>query len=156
MQYLKTLNKQEEKEILNALKKQFGITKINGILVKRGAERIFLFQGSLSNKQIQELEYTIPIERVGIYFAKMQGAYIRLSVDGIHLLKNQITKGIFKLDKTQMQEWMSGNELNIKNKEQGFLIMKYNTDFLGTGKASENKITNFIPKSRRLKNKEIV
>jgi len=32
--------------------------------------------------------------------------------------------------------------------------MKYKNDFLGTGKASENKIGNFIPKNRRLKHKE--
>jgi len=48
---------------------------------------------------------------------------------------------------------MSGNELNIKIGGKDFLVMKYKNNFLGTGKASENKITNFIPKSRRLKNK---
>ena len=31
--------------------------------------------------------------------------------------------------------------------------MKYKDNFLGTGKASENKISNFIPKNRRLKEK---
>jgi len=34
--------------------------------------------------------------------------------------------------------------------------MKYENDMLGTGKASEEKITNFIPKSRRLKDKTIL
>ena len=49
---------------------------------------------------------------------------------------------------------MMGRELLIKTGKRGFLIMKYNDDFLGTGKASEEKIGNFIPKSRRLKNRE--
>ena len=32
--------------------------------------------------------------------------------------------------------------------------MKFKNDILGTGKISENKISNFVPKSRRLKFKE--
>jgi len=32
--------------------------------------------------------------------------------------------------------------------------MKFKDDFLGTGKISESKISNFVPKGRRLKYKE--
>ncbi len=148
---LKILNKQETQEILNSLKSQFSITKIPGIILKSGTERLFLFQGSFNNKQIKEVEHTVPIERVGIYFAKMQGPQIRLSIDGANLLKNQIIKNIFELDKKQAEQWMMGQELNIKTGKRGFLVMKHEDDFLGCGKASEQKITNFIPKSRRLK-----
>jgi len=48
---------------------------------------------------------------------------------------------------------MKGQELNLKSGKKGFVIMKYNDDFLGSGKASEEKIGNFIPKTRRLKEK---
>ena len=48
---------------------------------------------------------------------------------------------------------MKGNELEIQTGKKGFLIIKYKNDFLGCGKASEPKITNFIPKNRRLKEK---
>ena len=79
---------------------------------------------------------------------------MRLSIDGIHLLQDQITKNMFELNEEQMLEWMHGSELQIKSGEKGFLIMKYKEDFLGTGKASEEKISNFIPKNRRLRFKE--
>ncbi|MBU0894467.1 MAG: hypothetical protein KKF48_00730 [Nanoarchaeota archaeon] len=148
---IKILNKSEKQEILNKLKNQFGITDIQGLLVKCGAERIFLFQGSLNQKEIKKLEKIVPIERVGIYFAKEQNNLIRLSIDGILILKNQIKKNIFELNQEQMKEWMCGNELNINSGLNDFVIIKYKNDFLGTGKASENKITNFIPKARRLK-----
>ena len=36
-------------------------------------------------------------------------------------------------------------------RKHGFLAMKQKDDFLGTGKASAEKIGNFIPKNRRLK-----
>ena len=47
-----------------------------------------------------------------------------------------------------------GQELNIKSGKKDFLVMKYEDNFLGCGKASEEKISNFIPKMRRLKNRK--
>lgn len=155
MNQLKILNKQEKQQIVNKLKEQFGITKVDGIFAQRGEERIFLFQGTLTEKEIKEFEYNrIFIERLGIYFGKEQNNQIRLSVDAVHILKDQITKNIFELNEEQANQWMHGSELNIKTGKHGFLIMKFKDYFLGTGKASELKISNFIPKSRRLKFKE--
>ena len=155
------LNKKEKEQISSLLRKQFGVSSVPGILIKRGAERIFFFQGELNEKQIQEFGNFTQIERIGLYFAKLfidkQGQeHIRLSIEGTQILSNQITKNIFELNKTQSEKWMQGEELLIKTGKKGFLIMKYEDDFLGTGKASEEKIGNFIPKSRRLKSKSIV
>lgn len=151
MKHLKILGKHERAEIENKLKKQFGIKEIPGMLIKSGTERIFLYQGSLTEKEILTLDRDIPLERIGVYFAKMQGWDFRLSIEGAQVLKPQITKNIFKLNEEQAEQWMHGSELNLKPPVKGFLIMDYNGDYLGTGKASEEKITNFIPKSRRLK-----
>lgn len=148
---LKILRIKEKKKIEKSLQEQFGITEIKGLLVKRGEERIFLFQGDLSPKQISELEEKIPLERIGIYFAKMIRDEPKLSIEGAQILKDQIKKNTFELNKEQVEKWMTGQELNIKTGKRSFLIMKYKDDLLGCGKASEEKITNFIPKSRRLK-----
>jgi NOL1/NOP2/fmu family ribosome biogenesis protein len=206
------LTKKETQEILDKLNEQFGISEIPGILVQIGQERIFLFQGSLNEEEIKKLERIVPIERVGIYFCKIQDDKIRLSIDGTQLLKDQIKKNIFELEnEKQLEDWMHGREIllddfefdkknlsksaitvkpksdsyfnnysaknltksilsplisernepisgwaggNNKEKPHGFVVMKYKEDFLGTGKASEHKITNFIPKNRRLRNKE--
>ena len=151
MNYLKIYSQKEKQNIVEKLKKQFGIKNVDGIISMRGQERLFLFQGELTQRQIQDLERTIPIERVGIYFGKIIHDEIRLSIEGTHILKNQITKNIFELDKEQTELWMRGNELEIQTGKRGFVIIKYKDDFLGCGKASELKITNFVPKSRRLK-----
>ncbi len=161
MNNIHILTKKEKTKIENLLKDQFGINKIPGILNKRGEEKIFIFQGNMFPKEIKELEQLTQIERVGIYFAKIfrdrQGQkQIRLSIEGTQILKDQFTKNIFELDDELLQKWMQGQELNIKTGKKGFLIMKYKDDFLGTGKASEEKIGNFIPKSRRLKSKSII
>lgn len=151
MNYLKILNKNEKAQVLKKLRDQFGVKELNGILVQRGAERIFLYQGSLNDKEIKELEHTVPTERVGIYFAKIEREEIRLSIDGANLLKNQITKNSFELNKKDVNLWLHGNEINPETNLKGFVIVKYKDDFLGTGRASTQKITNFLPKSRRLK-----
>jgi len=151
---LKIFTSKEKEKLVEQLSKQFGIKKVDGIISMRGRERLFLFQGILNEKQIHEIESTIPIERVGIYFGKDINGQIRLSIEGVHILKNQITKNIFELNEEQLDLWMKGNELNIKSGKNGFLIMKYKDNFLGTGKASEEKITNFIPKNRRLKERK--
>lgn len=156
MNQLKILNKNEKQEIINKLKKQFGIQNIPGILLKIGAERLFLFQGSFNEKQIKKLEKTIFIERIGVYFGKEQNNQIRLSIEGVHLLQEQITKNIFELNKEQTEKWLTGQELDIQTGKRDFLIMKYKNDFIGCGKASEKKIGNYIPKSRRLKSKDVI
>ncbi|MBS3094555.1 hypothetical protein J4474_02720 [Candidatus Pacearchaeota archaeon] len=151
------LNKKENQEILEKLKEQFGIQKIPGILTKRNEDRLFLVTGDITENQIKELEKITFIERVGFYFAKREHnkegkEEIRLSIEGSQILSDQITKNIFELENSeQMEQWMSGQELLIKTGKREFLVMKYKGNFLGTGKASENKISNFIPKNRRLK-----
>jgi len=154
---LQFLNPKETKEILKKLKDQFGIKKVNGSLVKRGKERLFLYQGSIGENTIKKMEYNyFNIERVGTYFAKIiqerDKEVIRLSMEGTHLFKDQINKNIFEItNEKDLETWMHGSELNIASGLKGFVVMKYKGDFLGCGKASAEKITNFIPKSRRLK-----
>ncbi len=186
---LKIFNKKEKERFEEKLNEQFGIENIPGMILQKGTEKLYLFQGSLSEKQIYELEQTLPIEKVGIYFAKTVEERdgedkIRLSIEGTQILSDQINKNIFELNDEQVEEWMRGSELlldyfnklideeklvkraegrdagvldsNLGGKarvkpERGFLVMKYKDNFLGTGKASENKISNFIPKNRRLK-----
>lgn len=154
---LKIFNENEKLEIEKRLNEQFGIKKIPGLIIKGGTERLFLFQGSLKPKEILELANEIPVERIGIYFAKQQEGeeQIRLSLDGAQILKSQITKNRFELNDSQLLQWMKGHELNISIENRGYIIMTYQGEFLGTGKASALKISNFIPKNRRLKDSAI-
>ena len=154
MEYIKILSEQEKRKIENQLHAQFGIKEIPGKIVMRGEERLFFFTGKIDEDGIRKLEQSAPIEKVGVYFAKLINEEIKLTIEGTQLLKEQITKGIFQINDSQAEEWMMGRELNLKSGLKGFVVMKNNDDYLGCGKASQEKITNFIPKSRRLKNRE--
>ena len=153
MNNLKILNQKEKSEIEKQLNEQFGVDSIPGMIVMRGQEKIFLFSGNFDEKDIKQLEECAFIERMGVYFAKIVGDDLRLSIEGSQILKEQINKNIFSLNPSQAEEWMKGHELPIKTGSRGFIIMKHGSDFLGTGKASEEKIGNFIPKNRRLREK---
>ena len=171
------LSNHETNEILSKLNVQFGIQEIPGKLIKIGKEKIFLFQGDFSDEQIKNLEKIAFIERIGIYIGAifLPTNEIRLSIEGTQIFKNQITKNIFEINNErfrggenlitnnrarsgaeQLNNWMQGEELNIKTNLKGIIIIKHKNNYLGCGKASENKIGNFIPKSRRLKSKNII
>ncbi|MBU3907387.1 MAG: hypothetical protein KKA64_04015 [Nanoarchaeota archaeon] len=152
---IKILNRREKQEILENLRERFGIQEIPFMLAQFGKEKIFAFSGDLSERQLREIEQTAFVECMGVYFAKIdeRTKEIRLSIEGSQLLKNQITENIFELEnEEQLNQWMKGQDLQISTGKRGFFIIKYKEDFLGSGKASENKIGNFIPKNRRLKN----
>ena len=154
MEYIKILSEQEKRKIENQLHAQFGIKEIPGKIVMRGEEKLFLFTGEATEEEIRKIEAVSPVEKVGVYFAKLINEEIKLTIEGTQLLKEQITKGIFHRNDSQAEEWMMGRELNLKSGLKGFVVMKNNDDYLGCGKASQEKITNFIPKSRRLKNRQ--
>ncbi len=152
---VRVLNKSEKSEIEKKLREQFGIDKIPEKIIMSGKERLFFYSGGLDAWQIKKLEEITFIERLGVYFAKIDESTndIRLSIEGTQILKEQISKNIFEIPDEHVEDWMKGHELNIQTGMKGFVVMKHKDDFLGTGKASENKIGNFIPKNRRLKEK---
>jgi len=152
---LKILNQKEKHKIQGKLNEQFGINEIPGELFMMGKEKIFLFSGSFTKLQIKNIDYFTNIERIGAYFAKIDERTkdIRLSIEGSQIIGDQVKKNVFNIPDELVENWMKGQELNIKTNMKGFVIMKHNDDFLGSGKASEEKIGNFIPKNRRLKEK---
>ncbi|MEM3091476.1 MAG: hypothetical protein QXX55_01110 [Candidatus Pacearchaeota archaeon] len=152
---IKILSKSEKNKILKKLEEQFGIKEINGKVIMLGKERLFLFTGDLDEKQIKIFEDSAQIEKIGIYFAKIIKDEIKLSIEGTQIFASQINKNIIEVNEQQAKEWMSGADLYIKTEKLGFVIIKYGDDFLGCGRASENKIGNFVPKARRLKQKII-
>ncbi len=148
------IRKAEKKRIAEKLKEQFGISEIPFLLLKSGREKIRAYSGSLSKDEILELGKCVNIESLGLYFAKQekgQDAEIRLSVDAIHLLREQVSKRIIEVDKQQADDWLRGRDIEIGKDFKGFVILKHENDFIGCGRMSAGRITNFVPKERRIK-----
>ncbi len=148
---MKLLTHQEKKKISERLNKQYGIANIPFELIRFGEEKMRIFSGSLSKEQLIILDKVLRIENIGLYFAKQEIGGIRLTFDGIQIFKNQITKNILELNQEQANDWLKGNEIQIKA-ESGFKTLKYKDEFIGCGKSTGEKIANYMPKERRVKN----
>ncbi len=146
-----TLKRAEKERIIEKLNNQFGIKNLPYLLIRHGRERIRAFSGSLSREELEKLGENINIELVGIYLGKEEHEGIRLSHDAPSILHNQITKNIIELTEEQAKEWLKGRDLEIKSDIHGFVILKYNEFLIGCGKSSGERITNFVPKERRVK-----
>ena len=147
---MKILKSTQKKKILKQLNEQFGIKKLPYLLLQFGKEKLRLYSGNLSVEELNILDVNLRIENIGLYFAKQQIDGIRLTLDGVQLLKGQITKNILKINDKQASDWLKGNDLSIKS-DNSFKILKHNNEFLGCGKSTGERITNSIPKERRVK-----
>ena len=147
---MKTLSSSRKKKIIQQLKDQFGITSLPYLFLQFGKDKIRVYSGNLSKENLNNLDKNTRIENMGLYFARIQPDGIRLTIDGIQLVKDQITKNIMEINNNQAKDWFKGNDLDIKA-ESAFKILKNNNEFIGCGKSTGDRITNFVPKERRIK-----
>ena len=148
---MKPLTSTDKKRIINALNEQFGISKLPYLIIQFGKEKLRVYSGNLLKEELYHLNNELRIENIGLYFAKWENDGIRLTLDGVQLLKNQISKNILELDDKQAEQWLKGNDLDIKT-DRSWKILKHKNEFIGWGKSTEERITNFMPKERRIKN----
>jgi NOL1/NOP2/fmu family ribosome biogenesis protein len=147
---LKFIRSSVKKKILSSLSTQFGIQKLPYLLIKSGKEKIRAFSGSFSKDEIKTLSQLTNIELIGTYLIKEEHD-LRLSIEGTLLLKSQITKNIIEINDSQLNNWIHGLDLDIKT-SPSTKVIKHNQDFIGCGKSNSQKIFNYVPKDRRLKN----
>ena len=145
---LKILNKKQIKEILALIKKQWDADlTLDYAFLKDKNDKIFIINKAFAQIDISKLR----INSMGLYFAQKMIDGIRLSIEGSQLIGPKAKKNVLELTETQTKQWLKGEDIEIKTELKNYVILKHNKDFLGTGKIKENKILNYIPKSRRLK-----
>ncbi len=142
------LKSKEAKEITKIIEQQWGV-KLDWtdkyFFIINNKEKLFIV-----NKEIREIELEkLRIDKLGLYVAEVSGQ-IRLSIEGSQMTGPLAKKNIVEINEDQMSSWMQGNDLEIKGNYSGFIIIKHNNDYLGTGRYSEGKIFNHVPKSRRI------
>lgn len=140
----------EKEKVKKLLNENYGITDVPYLLLKFGKEKLRAYSGSLSKEELIALDRTLKIETAGLYFANESDGDLRLTLDGTQLFKEQILKNILNVDDEQAESWLKGNELYIET-SPGFKVIKHNSEFIGCGKSTGKKISNFVPKERRVK-----
>ena len=151
----KILSKKEKKNLLEEMKEKFGLEKqdLKYLFIKTGKNRIRGFSGILSREEISILMANLNIELIGVYLFR-QEQQLRLSHDAVSLLRKKIKKSIVEVSDKEASRWLKGEDIDIKNNKikKGIVILKNKDDLIGIGKSSGEKIFNFVPKERRIKN----
>ena len=131
---------------------EYGIEKLNQLIIQTGKDRYRIFSGNISKNELIKLADLVKIEGIGLYLGTEVDGRIRLGIDACHLLKDKINKNIVEISDEKADEWFGGREISNEGiKERGFVIIKNKNDLLGSGKIGEERILNFLPKERRIK-----
>ena len=144
---LKILNSKEVKEIYRLIEKQWGAElKLDYAFLKNSKNRVFIV-----NKDISKIDFSkLRINSAGMYFCEIDDRGIRLSIEGSQIVGPKAAKNIVEITEEQAKRWLMGEDLEIKGDYSGFVILKSNNDFLGTGKYRDGKILNYVNKGRRV------
>jgi len=147
MQNIKILNKKEIKKVYELIKEQWNAkVDLDYVFLQTEKGKIYLV-----NEDISKIDFSkLRINSIGMYFAEIKNGEIRLSIEGSQLTGKKSEKKVLELNEKEMKEWMQGNDLKKEGNFSGFLIIKYDDDFLGCGKLKNGKLLNFIGKARRV------
>ncbi|MEK6835282.1 MAG: hypothetical protein AABX61_03405 [Nanoarchaeota archaeon] len=153
MENLKILNKKESERILDKINEQFGIKNIesNYIILQKKDGKIFLINNSFG-----KIEYnTLRINELGLYVARFDKE-IRLTIEGSQIFGKHATKNVYEVNENDANSWMEGDDIECNKEFKGFVIIKYKDNYLGSGKCKNNKLLNYIPQERRIRQKKII
>lgn len=161
---MKIIYSTDKKRILEKLNK-YNINNLNFTLIETGKEKIRGYTGDLTPDELKKLNKKVPILLAGIYLFHEYPDDIRISVDAAHILREQIKDSteVIELNKEQLEGWFKGQDIeifklkelnpNIEKQERTFKLIKYNNEFIGSGKLTFERLVNYLPKERRIKNK---
>ena len=145
---LKILNTKETKEIKSKILGQWGLDfKTDFAFLLSSKNRLYLV-----SKDISKIDYEkLRLQVVGVYFGEiMDNGELRLSIEGSQMIGKDAKKNVVEMGKEDVKKWLYGQNIKVSTECSGFVIVKNNNDFMGTGKVKEGEILNFIPKIRRI------
>lgn len=146
MPQLQILNSKEKKEILKLIENQWNAKlKLNYAFLKNNKNRVFIINKDISKIELEKLR----INSIGMYFCDLEHG-IRLSIEGSQIIGPKATKNIVEIDEEQVKQWFRGEDLEINENFDGFVIIKHKNDFLGSGKFKDGRVLNYVNKSRRI------
>ena len=147
---IKILKSSEKKEIVRSLEANYGVSELPYLLLETGKYKIRGFSGDLNSDELMGVMKLARVEVIGMYLLNREKQGFRISLDGSHALKSQLTKQIIELNEEDAHAYMQGKEVE-KEVLQGIVMAKSGPDFLGWALSSGKRLPNFFPKERRIK-----
>ncbi len=144
----KFLNKKEIKPILQKLEEQFGFTQeLQYVFFKNNKHKVMIINKELAHIDMEKIR----INNFGVYMGEiMDSREVRLSIEGSQIIGPFATKNVVEVDFETAKRWMYGQDIEGVFDATGFVIVKYGDYFIGCGRYKEGKISNHVPKNRRI------
>ena len=145
---LKFLNRKETKPIIKMIKEQWGAeAELECFFLKNTKDKVFIINRKISEVGIERLR----INSLGLYLGEIAKDGFRLSIEGSQIIGPSAKKNIADINNDELRKWLKGEDLEKETAAEGYAILRHEGDFVGCGKVKENKILNFVPKARRVK-----
>lgn len=144
--HIKVLNKKETNRLLEKINERFGSEFQSELGFFLNREDLYM-----ANREC--FENTQPswrINSLGLYLGEYKNDEFRPSIEGSQLIGKTAKDNILELDEVQIAQWLQGEHFEIKQENSGFLLIKFNGDFFGSGKIKNERMLNFVPKERRV------
>ncbi|MBI4145985.1 hypothetical protein HY489_01460 [Candidatus Woesearchaeota archaeon] len=138
----------EVKVFLQLIEKQFGAVpkEFKELALAKAKDRVYAVTRDVDRIDLDRVR----INSLGIYVAEVKDGVLRLSIEGSQLVGPVAKKNVAEVDSDQVRAWFKGEDILVSGLFDGFVIVKYGDDFVGSGRFSDGKIVNFVPKARRL------
>jgi NOL1/NOP2/fmu family ribosome biogenesis protein len=141
----------QAKEFLARVREQWGGDwKPEEAFIASPKGKIFLVSRDLAKIDWQKLR----ISSVGCYVAELRDERVRLSIEGSQLIGPHATKNIIDLDADEFMRWLKGDDIPLGKRAEGlgpgFILVRNNKDYCGSGPLKGNLLLNMVPKARRL------
>ncbi|WP_456422828.1 methyltransferase RsmF C-terminal domain-like protein [Thermococcus sp.] len=89
--------------------------------------------------------------RRGIYFGRIESDGIRLTIEGAFLVGPKATKNVLELDDEKARRYLAGESVEVNGDVNGWVILRWRSYYLGSAKAKNGRLLNYVPKERRLR-----
>ena len=141
------LNQKQLKPMFKSMEERFGVTlKGEYAFFITAKDNVYAASKDVGEIDIQGLN----INTIGFYIFEWRKGEARPSIEGSQVIGPKATKNVIELNKGLFTLWIAGHDLEYEYEDKGYVIIKHGNDYAGCGRAIENKILNFVPKSRRV------
>ena len=89
--------------------------------------------------------------RRGVYFGRIESDGIRLTIEGAFLVGPKATKNVVELDDERARRYLAGESVEVNESLNGWVLLKWRSYYLGSAKAKNGRLLNYVPKERRLR-----
>lgn len=154
MASLKKLNSRERKKFHQQLQEQYGYTgKLEyEFFLNENKRKYFILSSEAAAFSTEGMR----VETYGMYVARGMPDGLRLTIEGSQLIGPECDQQILELDDEQANLWLRGNDLDVGDEVHGWLLIKHNDDYIGSGKVVKKEregktdisLHNYIPKAR--------